>query len=170
MRAIEAGMSRRRLLVAVAIGLGAALLFGTVAAAEEGPSRAEYVSQLEATCKPRALATQKAVKGVRADVKAERLAVAATKFSRAARIFGATLREISPVPRPPADQATLARWFGYLSQEESNLRKIAAALRAGHTIASQRYSSHFVRAGNRANNVVLAFGFNYCSFKFTRFE
>jgi hypothetical protein len=152
-----------------AAALLATFLIGGVAAAEGEPSRTEYVAQLEAICKPDALATEKAVKGVKGDVRAERLALAAAKFSKAAQIFGGTVREISTVPRPPADAAKLATWFGYLGQEESYLTKIVAALRVGQTIRSQRYTARFVHNGNLANNVVLAFGFDYCSFKFSRF-
>jgi hypothetical protein len=147
----------------------ATLLIGGVAAAEGEPTRAEYVAQLEAICKPDAQATEKAVKGVRADVRAERLAVAAGKFSAASKIFGGTVRDISAVPRPPADAPKLTKWFEYLGRQESYLAKIVAALRAGQTIQSQRYTARFVHNGNLANNTVLAFGFNYCSFKFSRF-
>ena len=102
-----------------------ALLFAAAADAEEAPapSRAEYVAKLEGICKPRALATKRAVQGMRADLRAERLAIAAAKFSQASRFFAATVREISPLPRPLADRATLARWFRYLAQEESNLQQ-----------------------------------------------
>jgi hypothetical protein len=144
-------------------------LLGGLAAAEGEPTRAEYVTRLEGICKPDAEATQRAVKGVKGDIRAERLAVAAGKFSQAAKIFGGTVREISSVPRPSADAAKLAKWFGYLGEEEHYLAKIAAALRAEHTIRSQRYTARFVHNGNLANNTVLAFGFDYCSFKASRF-
>jgi hypothetical protein len=149
-----------------------ALLFAAVAAAEEapGPSRAEYVTKLEGICKPRALATKRAVQGMRADLRAERLAIAAVKFSQASRLFAATVREISPLPRPMADRATLARWFHYLAEEESNLQRIVNVLRADRPVAFQHASARFVTSGERADNVVLAFGFNYCYFKLSRFE
>jgi hypothetical protein len=161
-----------RIGAAAVAAVAAALLLGGIAAAEEAPapSRAEYVARLEGICKPRALATKRAVRGMRADLRAERLAIAASKFSRASRLFAATVSKISPVPRPPADRATLARWFGYLAQEESNLRKIVAVLRANDPVAFQHASARFVQSGDRANNVVLAFGFNYCFFKLSRFE
>jgi hypothetical protein len=159
--------SARRL--AGATLLATLLISAAVAAAEGEPTRSEYVAQLEAVCKPDALATKKAVKGVKDDIRAERLALAAGKFSKAEKIFSGTVREISPVPRPPADQAKLAKWFAYLGQQESYLKKIVAALRAGQTIRSQRDTARFVHNGNLANNTVLAFGFNYCSFKFSRF-
>src|SRR5262245_21553029 len=86
-----------------------AILFASVAvaAAAEGPSRTEYVEGLEGICKPRAEATQAAMKGAKADLKAERLAVAAGKFSKAAKIFGGTVTKIAAVPRPEADAAKL---------------------------------------------------------------
>jgi hypothetical protein len=149
-----------------------ALLGAGVAVAEEAPApgRAEYVTKLEGICKPRALATKRAVRGMRADLRAERLAAAAAKFSRAARLFAASVREISPLPRPLADRAILVRWFGYLDQEESNLRRVVAVLRADRPVAFQHASARFVKSGERADNVVLAFGFNYCYFKLSRFE
>jgi hypothetical protein len=152
--------------------LAAALLFAAIAAAEEAPapSRPQYVRELERICKPGALATKRAVRGMRDDLRAERLAIAAAKFARASHLFSATVARISPVPRPPADRATLARWFHYLGQEEANLHRIVLVLRADHPVAFQHASARFVRSGEAANNVVLPFGFNYCYFKLSRFE
>ena len=158
----------------IAIALAAIALLGGAggAAAEEAPapSRAEYVARLEALCKPRALATERAVRGMRADLRAERLAIAAAKFSRAENLFAATVREISPLPRPMADRPTLNRWFGFLAQEQANLRRIVTVLRADQPVAFQHASARFVKSGENADNVVLAFGFDYCYFKLSRFE
>jgi hypothetical protein len=147
----------------------AALLAAGVALAAAGPTRAEYVDQLEAICKPDALATQRAMKGARADVRAERLSAAARKFTRATSIFGGTVKRISTVPRPEADTARLGKWFTYLKRQESYLQQITAQLRQNHAIKAQRLTARFIHNGNLANNVVLAFGFNYCSFKFSRY-
>ncbi len=38
-----------------------------------------------------------------------------------------------------------------------------------HDIKAQRLTARFIENGNLANNVTLAFGFNYCSFKFIRY-
>jgi hypothetical protein len=146
-----------------------ALLGGAVAVAAEPPTRAEYVAQLEGICKPDAAATQVAMRGARADLRAERLGVATAKFAKATRIFGGTVKKIAAVPRPPEDEARLAKWFGYLNRQESYLRRITAQLRAGRAIKAQRLTARFIHSGNLANNVVLAFGFNYCSFKFSRY-
>jgi hypothetical protein len=149
---------------------GAALLAATVSAtAAQAPTREEYVARLEGVCKPEAEATQRAMKGARSDIRSERLAVAAGKFATASTIFASTVKRISAAPRPPADAAKLGKWFGYLKNQQSYLQQITAQLRAGHAIQAQRLTARFIHNGNLANNVVLAFGFDYCSFKFSRY-
>jgi hypothetical protein len=160
-------MKRGRWIAAAVLGL--ALLAGGTAAAAEAPTRDEYVSALEAVCKPDAEATQRAMEGARADIKASRLDAAAAKFARAAAIFGSTVKEIEAAPRPSGDTAKLSRWFGYLGAQESYLKQITAQLRLGHAIKAQRLTARFIHNGNLANNTVLAFGFNYCAFRFSRF-
>ncbi len=155
----------RRLLA----GASLAVLALSATAAAGSPERAEYVARLEAVCKPGVEATQRAVRGVRSDIKAERLSVAAHKLSSAARIFDGTVQSISPVTRPALDAAQLTKWFEYLSLQEDYLAKAAAALRAERIVRYQHNSVRFVHTGNLANDVVIAFGFNYCRFKFSRF-
>jgi hypothetical protein len=164
---VSSGKHRRRWFAAAL--LGAALLVSATAAAAEAPTREEYVAQLERVCKPDAEATQRAMKGARADIRAERLVLAAGKFAQATSIFGATLKQIAAVPRPAADTAKLGKWFGYLKAQESYLSQITAQLRADHAIQAQRLTARFIHNGNLANNVVLAFGFDSCSFKFSRY-
>lgn len=160
----------RRPARAVALVLLVSIVMGSsIAAADEGPTRREYVQELEAICKPDALATQRAMKGARGDVQAERFHVAATKFAKATSIFGGTVKKIAKVSRPPADRRRLKKWFVYLNQQESYLVKITAKLQAEKAIQAQRLTARFIHTGNLANNVVLAFGFEYCSFKFSRY-
>lgn len=139
------------------------------ASAAEDPTRQEYVSQLEEICKPDAEATQRAMKGARSDIQTERFGVAAGKFAKATQIFGSTVKKIAPVSRPSADKERLGKWFVDLRKQESYLGQITAQLRADHGIKAQRLIARFIHAGNLANNVVLPFGFNYCSFKFSRY-
>ena len=159
----------RRRSWAVVAAIGAALLLSASAAAAEAPTRDEYVAQLEGICKPDAEATQKAMKGARNDVRAERLAVAAAKFAKAASIFGLSVKAMSAAPQPAGDEAKLDKWFGYLRAQESYLKQVTAQLRADHAIQAQRLIARFIHNGNLANNAVLAFGFDYCSFKFSRY-
>ena len=160
---------RRGWIAGATVGLALLATVATAVAAAEAPTRAEYVAQLEQVCKPDAEATQRAMKGARGDIKAERLARAAEKFAAATSIFGSTLKTIAPAPRPPADATKLRRWFGFLQAQEAYLEQITAQLRADHAIKAQRLTARFIHNGNLANNVVLAFGFDYCSFKFSRY-
>lgn len=139
------------------------------AAGEEAPTRDQYVDSLEAICKPNALATQRAMKGARGDLSAERLAVAAHKFGRAKTLFGGTVQRIAAVPRPPADAAQLNAWFGYLKRQQDYLTRIVAKLRADEAVPAQRLTARFIHNGNLANEAVLDFGFEYCAFKFARY-
>jgi hypothetical protein len=165
-------MSRigRRFWVALA---GAALcmsvLAGVGGAEEAQLTRKDYVSDLEKVCRPGAEATRRAMDGVRDDVHANRLKVAARKFGKAAKIFGRTIRTIAAKPRPGGDTARLRKWFKYLKRQEAYLKQISAQLRAGREIRAQRLTARFIHNGNLANNTTLAFGFDYCSFKFSRY-
>jgi hypothetical protein len=160
----------RRLLASLLI-LAALVPPATLAAeAGDAPTRPEYVERLEGICKPGSEATRRAVRGMRADVRAERLRVAAAKVARARKIFSRTVASISGVPRPADDEATLARWFKALDLEKAALAKIVAALKAEDVARFQRVYADFVHKGNKANNVVVSFGFDYCAFKPSRFQ
>jgi hypothetical protein len=148
----------------------AALALAVPAAAAEAPTRPEYVKRLERICRPDSEATQRAVRGTRRDVRFERFRRAAAKVAEARRIFTGTVRAISRVPRPAADRATLARWFAALKREARALGHTAASLRAEDIARFQRVWADFIHEGNKANNVVVSFGFHYCSFKPSRFQ
>ena len=147
----------------------ATLLLATGAGAAEAPTRADYVTRLEAICKPDNEATQRVMKGARSDIQAERIALAASKFARATAIFTGTVRAMTPVPRPPADTTKLGKWFGYLGEQEGYLKGVTAQLRADRTIKAQRLIARFIHSGNLANSVILPFGFDACEFKFSRY-
>jgi hypothetical protein len=132
-------------------------------------SRPEYVAQLETICKPDSEATTRAVAGTRADVRRERFRAAALKVAKAKRIFAGTVRSIATVARPAADRAILARWFAALNRESTALARTAAALKVEDLARFQRVWADFIHTGNKANNVVVSFGFNYCAFKPSRF-
>jgi hypothetical protein len=109
------------------------------------------------------------MKHVRRDVRDGRIPLAASKFGKGAKIFGGTIKSIARVPRPAADTARLKEWFVYLNRQEDYLNRITEQLRASRTVKAQRLTGRFIHNGNLANNVVLAFGFDYCSFKFSRY-
>lgn len=156
-------------LAAAASALFAALAIAAIALAD-GPTRAEYSVRVEKICKPRAEATTRAMDGVRDDIKKHRYGVAAGKFDRAGQIFDVTVRAIAAVPQPSEDTTTLSKWLGDLKRQETYLKEIAAQLRAGEAIKAQHLIASFIHSGRQANNVSLAFDFNYCRFKFSRFN
>lgn len=146
------------------------LVLAVPAQARADVTRSEYVAQLEKICKPRSEATQRAVQGTRADVRSEWFRRAAAKVAKAQRIFTGTVRSISRVPRPSPDRATLARWLDALKREAGSLTRTAASLRAEDIARFQRVWADFIHEGNKANNVVVSFGFDYCVFKPSRFQ
>jgi hypothetical protein len=149
--------------------VAAAALLPRAAGAEEAPERDRYVAALETICKPRAQATERAVKGAKGDISAERLKVAAGKFRRASRIFSTTVSKMAVVPRPAADAARLKNWFVFLGRQEDYLQRMVRKLEAGRAVEAQRLVARFIHNGNLANEAVLAFGFDYCAFKFSRY-
>ena len=151
-------------------GLVLAFCVTALASAAEEPTRPEYTGHLEKLCKPGSEATQQAVRGVKAEVRSEHLSRAAPKVGRAKRIFVHTVKLISRVPRPPADRPTLVRWFRALKREAVALARTAEALRADDVARFQRVWANFIHQGNKANNVVVSFGFDYCDFKPSRFQ
>ena len=155
-----------RTLIAVPV---VALLLSASSGAAQGPARQEYVARLEKICRPGSEATQRAVGGTRADVRAERLRLAATKVAKAKTIFSHTVAAIAVVTRPDADRTTLTRWFTALGRETVALERTADALRREDIPSFQHRWADFIHEGNKANNVVVSFGFNYCDFKPSRF-
>jgi len=148
----------------------AALSVACATSAGAEPARPEYVKQLETICKPGSEATERAVRGMRSDIRAERLQLAARKFAKAKRIFAGTVSSISKVARPAADRGTLSRWFTALDRETVLLGQIASALHAENIARFQRVQGLFAQQGSKANNVVVSFGFNSCLYKPSRYE
>jgi hypothetical protein len=162
-------LRRESLTLVGALAVVLLVFIGAPVALAAEQTRSEYVRTLETICKPGSEATQRAVRGVRGLVRAERLPLAAPKVAKAKRIFAGTVRAIGKVSRPTADRAILARWFRALKSEIAALDRTAAALRADDVPRFSRVWNDFIHEGNKANNVVVSFGFNYCAFKPSRF-
>jgi hypothetical protein len=159
-----------QILRALILSLGLTVVAATFAGAAEAPTRPEYVSRLESICKPGSIATQRAVRGVKSDVRSEHLRRAAPKVADARLIFSNTVRRMAPVPRPTDARATLGRWFVALHREERAMGRITEALGAEDVARFERVWADFVHEGAKANNIVVSFGFNYCAFRSSRFE
>lgn len=147
----------------------ALLTAAVAAAAEPGEERQLYVDRLEPICKANVLANKRIFKGAKEEVQRGELKKASTHFFRAATAFGKTIRQLAAVPKPPADEAKLDKWFELLRVEKELIQKIGRALGAGNKSRAQTYSVELNRNSSKANNAVLSFGFDYCRLEPSRF-
>jgi hypothetical protein len=148
----------------------AVMLLAAAAHAEEGPSRAEYVTQVEPICEQNTKANKRILKGARTKVKKGMLPVAGKQFLRASRAFGQTVRRIVAVPRPGEDDARLQKWFKFLRIVQANLRKIGTALKKKDRVLANHEAIRAERSANAANNVSAIFSFRYCKLTPNRFS
>lgn len=150
----------------------AALLLVASAGAAEVPSRAEYVTQVEPICEANTIANKRILKDVKERARSKEsseVKQAGGQFIRASEAFGETARRIAAVPRPPADDARLRKWFKYLSIVKTNLRKLGKALKEGEKILAAHEQIRVERSANAANNVSFVFEFRYCRLTPSRF-
>lgn len=156
----------------VAVTAVAMLPFAAAASAEEIPSRAEYVQQVEPICEANTTANKRILKNARTKARSNNRDVqreAGAQFIHASAVFGKTVEKLATVPRPPADDARLLRWFSQLGVVKTNLRKLGVALQAGEEIKAAHEQIRVERSSNAANNVSFAFEFNYCRLTPSRF-
>jgi hypothetical protein len=139
------------------------------AAAGAEITREEYVARAEPICKANVLANKRIFKGAKGEVKAGKLRLASKHFFRAARAFGTTIRQLGAVPKPTDDEAKLETWLEVLGTEKEIVEKIGRALAAEEKHKAESYSVELNRNSNKANNTVLAFGFDYCRIDPSRF-
>jgi hypothetical protein len=155
--------------------LGAAMLFAGIAHAATPvlapePTRDEYVTAVEPICQANTDANTRILKGARGKVKAGKLSVAGNQFMRASTAFGKTIKQIEAVTRPPADDARLVKWFGFLETVKANLGKIGKALKQGNRVKANHEAIRAERSANAANNVSSIFNFHYCKLTPSRFS
>jgi hypothetical protein len=142
-----------------------ALLPAAGAAAEEAPTRAQYVEQVDPICKANTAANKRILKNVKTKARSKSTKTvreAGSQFIQASTVFGATEKKIAAVPRPPADDARLLKWFDQLDIVKMDLRKLGKALQANEKILASHEGVRVERAANAANNVSFVFEFQYC--------
>lgn len=160
---------RGKLWTAIAV-LSATCVVVAPAHGEGAPTREEYVAQVEPICERDTLATKRILSGAQDKIRAGQLASAGGQFIRASEAFGATIRKIVAVPRPPADDARLLKWFRFLRIVRSHLRNIGKALKEGNELKATHDRIRAERSGNAANNVGFVFGFRYCRLTPSRYR
>ena len=143
----------------------AMLLLAATAHAEEVPSRAQYVEQVDPICQTNTEANQRILKNVKTKARSkspQTVKEAGAQFIHASSAFGAAETKIAAVPRPAADDARLLKWFKFLSVVKTDLRKLGVALKEGKKILAAHEQIRVERASNAANNVSFTFEFRYC--------
>ncbi len=149
-----------------------ALLPAATASAEEEPTRAQYVEQVDPICQANTEANKRILKNVKTKARSKSpktVRQAGSQFIQASTAFGAAEKKIAAVPRPPADDARLLKWFKHLGIVRTDLRKLGKALQKGEKILAAHEQVRVERAANAANNVSFVFEFKYCHLTPSRF-
>jgi hypothetical protein len=162
--------SRTSSLPVMALVFAVVLAAVPVAVAAEGElTRPEYVERVEPICKSNTEANSRILKGVKDQVKEEKLVPAGKRFIRASSALGKAVGKIAAVPQPSADAAKLTKWIGYLKSEQTFLLKIGKALKAKDKFHAQKLAVELNKNNNKANNTVISFGFDECRIDSARF-
>ncbi len=159
-------MVKRMLFLALLVGA----LVGVPAVQAAELTREEYVTRVEPICKRNTEANERIFAGAKEEVKTGKLKLASAHFAKAEAALEKTVRQLKAVPRPPADEAKLTKWIGYLEGESSYLGQIGKALAQGNKGKAQTLSVRLNRNSNLANDAVLPFGFKYCKLDPSRFS
>jgi hypothetical protein len=152
---------------AIAASLAATLLAANAAplAVAAEITRAEYKAQVEPICKKNSEANDRILKGVRKEVKQNKLKSAGAKFIKASKALKSTHTQLKVVPQPTADEARLTKWLGYVKTEADLFNSAGKALKAGNKSKAQKLVNKLTTNANQANAQVLVFNFRYCRFE-----
>jgi hypothetical protein len=147
----------------------AALMLLAVPAFAAETTRDEYKAQVEPICKTNKEASEKYLKGVKTLVKKDQLKQAGAAFSKAAAALEKAEKQLAAVPQPEADSAKLGKWLSDIKGEVSLMKTIAAKFKAGNKAKGSSLSVKLTHNANVANNLVIAFQFNYCKIDPSKF-
>jgi hypothetical protein len=162
------GSSRRKSSSSV-LGLAAAVALLVTAPLAFAVTIDEYKASVEPICKQNTKTSSTILKGVKNQVKQEKLVPAGKRFIRASTALGRAVAQIAAQPRPSEQEVKLEKWIGYLKQEKILLGKIGQALKAKNKFKAQQYAVKLNRNNNRANNTVISFGFDHCRIDSSKF-
>jgi hypothetical protein len=156
------------------LGTVAALAVTTLAVAvpaagAEEQTREAYVAQVEPICKRDKAAGEQILGGTKDNINNGKLALAGRQLIRASNRFGATIRQLVAVPRPPADDTKLQKWFKFLRLVKTRMAKTGKFYKEGKELEATHESIRAEKSGNAANNVSFAFDFRDCRLSRSRF-
>lgn len=136
----------------------------------EPPTEEEYVAAVEPICKRDREAAEQILKGARGNIDGGRLGVAGGQLIRASKRLGATIGQLVTVPRPPAQEEKLQKWFKFLRIVKTHLGKTGKLYKEGKELEATHESIKAERSGNAANNVSFSLGFRDCRMRRSRFS
>jgi hypothetical protein len=155
--------------LALAIAVALLAMVPAAIAAEGELTIDEYVARVEPICKSNAQANSRILKGVKEQVKQDKLGPAGKRFIRAASVLGTTVGKIAAVPQPSEAATKLTKWIGYLKHEQTFLQKIGKALKSKDKYHAQKLAVELNKNNNQANNTVISFDFHECRIDSSRF-
>jgi hypothetical protein len=155
--------------LALAIAVALLVMVPAAIAAEGELTIEEYVARVEPICTSNAQANSRILKGVKEQVKQDKLVPAGKRFIRAASVLGTTVGKIAAVPQPSEDATKLTKWIGYLEHEQTFLQKIGKALKSNDKYHAQKLAVELNKNNNKANNTVISFDFHECRIDSSRF-
>lgn len=155
--------------LALAVAVALLVMVPAAIAAEGELTRDEYVAKVEPICKSNAQANSRILKGVKEQVKQDKLVPAGKRFIQAASALGTTVGKIAAVPQPSADTAKLSKWIGYLEKEQTYLLQIGKKLKSKDKYRAEKLAGELNRNNNKANNTVISFDFHECRIDSSRF-
>jgi hypothetical protein len=148
--------------IAIVTGLLVVACMAAASAFAAEVSREEFKAAAEPICKASAGANERILANVRKEVKAGKLKVPAAQFAKASKEQSAALKKLEALPRPPADEARLEKWLGYLKVEGELFATAGRKLKAGDKPGAEHVFAKLPRVANEANVQVLPYGFRYC--------
>jgi hypothetical protein len=148
----------------------AILTIAAAALGAEEPTRETYVATVEPICKRDREAGEQILGGTRENIRDGKLKLAGRQLIRASQRLGTTIGQLVQVPRPPADEAKLQKWFRFLRIVKERIRKTGVFYKDGKELQATHESIRAEKSGNAANNVSFAFGFRYCRLGRARFN
>ncbi len=141
-----------------------------VANGAEEATRESFVAQAEPICERNTRLLQGILEGAKERVDDGRLPPAGRQFIRASAAFESTIQQISAIPRPPADDARLLKWFKFLRIVKTRLANIGKALKEKDQIRAEHESIRAEQSSNAANNVGFVFDFHSCRLNRSQFR
>jgi hypothetical protein len=141
----------------------------TSAARSAEVTRESFREAAEPICKVDTEANERILAGVRAEVRSGKLRPPAIKFSKAATALSKALSQLESLPRPPADEARLSKWFGTVKLAVGYFEAESRKLKAGQKSAAEGLVKKLTLTASKANAQVLPFEFTYCRLEPSRF-